>query len=251
MLGNMPGTWKPHNPTNVTLAELKVFQEVPRDAVQALSRRCQWRWYGTNQVILQCCDHSQDVFFVMRGKARAIHDSLSGREVIFGEMLQGEMFGELAAIDGNPRSVGVVSAADSLIAVMPGPLFRETLSKYGPFAATVLRRLAGLVRSSSERIAEFSTFSVRNRVHAELLRLSRPNKNGNTAIISPAPTHAELASRISTHREAVTRELNSLARVGLIEKQRGRLVIHNLTALAGLLNAECGRSSPTHTHRLQ
>ncbi len=54
-------------------------------------------------------------------------------------------------------------------------------------------------------------------------------------MISPAPTHAEIASRISTHREAVTRELNSLARAKLIEKRGTTLVIREIAALTRLV----------------
>jgi hypothetical protein len=56
-----------------------------------------------------------------------------------------------------------------------------------------------------------------------------------TAVIAPAPTHAEIASRISTHREAVTRELNALARARLIEKRSGVLVIRDIAALTEMV----------------
>ena len=76
-----------------------------------------------------------------------------------------------------------------------------------------IRKLVG----PSTRVIELGTLSVRNRIHAKLLRLSRPSATErNTAIISPIPTHANIASFISTHREAITRELNDLARAGRI-----------------------------------
>ncbi len=54
----------------------------------------------------------------------------------------------------------------------------------------------------------------------------------NTAVISPVPTHADFAARVSTHREAVTRELNALERAGLIARQRGTLIIADFARLA-------------------
>ena len=71
-----------------------------------------------------------------------------------------------------------------------------------------------------------STLSVRQRIYSELLRLARPVPSGGTgAIISPPPTHAELASRVSTHREAVTRELKALERARHLERRSGAFVL--------------------------
>ncbi len=105
-----------------------------------------------------------------------------------------------------------------------------------------MKQLAGSVRGLTERVFEFSALAVRNRVHAELLRLARNHMTGeNTSKIQPAPTHAELASRISTHREAVTRELNRLSKDGLIERQASSLVIHDVERLANLVQNVVGR----------
>ena len=71
-----------------------------------------------------------------------------------------------------------------------------------------------------------------NRIHAELLRLGQPNiMEDGKAIIDPAPTHVEIANRISTHREAVTRELNHLSKQGLIERRKTCLIIKNIEEL--------------------
>src|SRR5262249_5502620 len=89
-----------------------------------------------------------------------------------------------------------------------------------------------------QRVVEFSTLPVRSRVHAELLRLARisaRDPDRTTAVIAPAPTHAEIASRISTHREAVTRELNELVRAKVIEKRGSALVIRDIVELTNMI----------------
>ena len=60
-------------------------------------------------------------------------------------------------------------------------------------------------------------------------------KDGKTAVFQPAPTHADIASRVSTHREAVTRELNHLAQIGLLERRTGALVITDVPGLAHMV----------------
>jgi CRP/FNR family transcriptional regulator, cyclic AMP receptor protein len=230
--------------TAETLAVVKVFRNVPRDILQIVSTRCRWRWFNAHQAIVQLHDNSRDVFFVVRGKACAMHYSVNGREVRLHDLPAGEMFGELSAIDGQSRSANVVAVTDTLVAIMPAPLFWEAIHKHEPFAAAVLRALAGLVRRMSDRVIELSTLSVRSRIHVELLRLSRASPaDRNSAIISPIPTHAELASRVSTHREAVTRELNELARAGLIERRTGKLVIRDVAALVEMVNEVVGNVS--------
>jgi CRP-like cAMP-binding protein len=110
------------------------------------------------------------------------------------------------------------------------------LRKHPAAAAVMLRELTRLIRSLSERVVEFSTLGVKNRIHAELLRLAREHmRDANKAVIMPAPTHNEIASRVSTHREAVTRELNHLAQDGLIERQHGGLTILDVARLSRLV----------------
>ena len=69
------------------------------------------------------------------------------------------------------------------------------------------------------------------RIQAELLRIATltPVK-GKSACISRVPTHANFAARVSTHREAVTREFNRLAKIGIIEQQKQGLVVKDLIA---------------------
>jgi hypothetical protein len=74
---------------------------------------------------------------------------------------------------------------------------------------------------------------VRHRIHNELLRLAHGGEQDKgSAIISPAPKHTDIASYIGTRREAVSRELSYLTRMGLIERQAGRLVIRDVARLA-------------------
>lgn len=219
-----------------TLEGIAIFRGLEPDVRTGLSRRCRWRRYAPGQTILQYQGEGRDVFFVVRGRVCAIFHSASGREVRFGDIEAGEMFGEFAAIDGEPRTADVVSVTDSLIASMSGDQFWDVLRQYETVGAAILRRLTGIARSTLQRVVEFSTLPVRNRVHAELLRLARTGAQDRaTAVISRAPTHAEIASRISTHREAVTRELSELTRAGLIEKRGSDLVIRDVEALESLI----------------
>jgi CRP-like cAMP-binding protein len=103
-------------------------------------------------------------------------------------------------------------------------------------AKALLEHFVAEIRELTTRVYEFSTLAVRYRIQAELLRLARlATPEGRTARIAPAPTHAEIASRTSTHREAVTRELNRLAKIGILEQRSRELWITDVERLAGLV----------------
>ena len=225
-----------------SLAGVEVFQRLGSAERGALAALCHGRRYAGQQRILSHKDPTEDIYFIISGRVRFPIFSLGGKEITFRDQGAGEMFGELGAIDGGPRSAHVMALEDSLLASMSRQTFWEVLRRYPEVAEFTLKRLATLVRLLSERVFEFSTLAVRNRIHAELLRLARENLRGdNTACISPSPTHADIASRISTHREAVPREYHDLFEAGLIEQRRGELVINDVDRLQTMVLEVMGK----------
>jgi CRP-like cAMP-binding protein len=222
------------------LEGIAIFQGIPPKELENLAKRFRWMRYDAGQQIISHMDHSTDVFLVVEGAVRVIIYSAAGKEITFRDIAAGQHFGELAAIDGHPRSATVAALTNCAVASMSTEVFWEILKRYPEASAALVRQLAGSVRALTGRVFEFSAFAVRNRIHAELLRLARDHMAGeNAAVVRPAPTHAEIASRISTNREAVTRELNQLSRDGLVERRSGALVICDVTRLERLVqNAE-------------
>jgi CRP-like cAMP-binding protein len=215
------------------LANFEIFQGLPDEVVETYSKQCLWRRYDAHQTLIEHEDTSRNVFFISFGRARVTHFSASGREISFRDLGPGEIFGEIAAIDGLPRSVSVVALTKMMVAVMPPGVFLELLRRYDQSATAMMLQLTRLIRCLSERVVEFSTFRVQHRIHAELLRLAWKSSPGQkTAVIFPAPTHNDIATRISTHREAVTRELGNLCRAGLLEQRRGSLFILDVDKLS-------------------
>ena len=219
-----------------TLSGIELLSDLTAHHIQELGKQCRWRRYGAGQQIIGHQDETLDVFFIVTGKARVVIYSASGKEVIFPDIGAGQTFGELAAIDGRPRAANVVALTDALVASISPDKFWQVLRDHSEVSARILKRFSGWVRQMSERVFEMSTLAAKNRIHAELLRLARDQENdGNTATISPAPTHAEFAARISTQREVVTRELNALSRDGLIERRGRSLVIRDMSRLCQMV----------------
>jgi len=219
-----------------TLAKIDLFRSLDEAKIGLLDTRCSWRRATRNRWIMDYQDTTNDVFFIVSGTVRVKLQSVAGREVLLREINAGEFFGELAAIDNQPRSSGIVAVTDVIAARMPASVFRETVHAHPDVCDQLLALLAGQVRILANRVNEFTTLDARHRIYAELLRLSRPEAaNPKHAVVSPPPVHAEIAARVSSRREAVARELKALERAGLLERRRGALVLTDTGRLRQLI----------------
>lgn len=218
------------------LRGVRLLDGLDTPALEKLSGSLDWRRYEAgNQVITRNAE-DRDVYLVIAGKVQVVAFSASGRQITYREMGAGEHFGELAAIDGRARSADVIALEDSLLAIMSQGTFRDLLSKHEALRERMLRGLVAFVREMTDRVFELSTLGVRNRVHAELLRLARrAGVAGNVARICPAPRHGDIASRVSTYREQVTRELSMLTTQGVIAREGNCLVILDVVLLENLV----------------
>jgi CRP/FNR family transcriptional regulator, cyclic AMP receptor protein len=219
------------------LAKIEVLQGLTPADYAALAAKCRWRFYPKGQQIIEQNSGSQDVFLVAQGKVRATIYAVNGREVTFRDLTDGASFGELSAVDGQTRSTSVVAMADTWLASISRDQFKQILRAHPVVVDNVLNRLVGLVRNLTDRIVEYSTLGVRNRIQAELLRMAREKGvKANKASITPSPKHADIASRVSTNREEVTREFGHLAREKILERRRGELAILDVQRLADMVD---------------
>ncbi|MBL0426771.1 Crp/Fnr family transcriptional regulator [Ramlibacter alkalitolerans] len=214
------------------LRNVKMLQGLSQERLEILAARFAWRTVEPGQVIVARNSHDRDVHFVVSGHVRVTSFSAGGKQVTFRDEEPGEMFGDLAAIDGAPRSADVLALDSVLVASLSPEDFRALIAAEELVRERVLQRLAGLVRQLSERVIELSTLGVQNRIHAELLRLARASgATGTQARIDPAPKHADMASQVSTYREQVTRELSLLTKQGLLAKDGNALVLLDVPKL--------------------
>lgn len=218
---------------NATLARVRLFRSLPAADVALLDTRCAWRRAKEKECILNHKDDSADICFVTYGAVRVSIQSVAGKDLSLRVIGEGEFFGELSALDGKPRSAAIHAVSDTVIAKMSPMVFREVIHRYSSICDEVLAALTSEVRRLATRVNEFTNLDVRARIHAELLRLAQTDgASESRAVISPPPTHAELAARVSTHREAVTRELNRMEKAGLLERRRGAIVLLDRAEIA-------------------
>ena len=228
---------------SASLIGIELLSDLPAKALEALSKRCSWRTYHVNEQVINRQSDSCDLYFIVDGRARVVNYSLSGREVTFDDREGGTYFGELAAIDGEPRSANVVALEETVVASLSQTDFHDLLNTYPKVAVRILKNLAKIVRISTDRIMDLTTLGANNRVHAELLRLAKPGlMDDNTAKISPIPIHGDIASRVSTTRETVARVFSDLTREGILQRDRDTLIILNVDALTNIVEIVRGES---------
>lgn len=218
------------------LAGLRLLLSLDSETLTAVERAGVYRRFSPFEQIIDRDGRTTDVYFIVRGRARIVNYSVTGREVAFDDLQEGDHFGELAALDDGPRSANVMALVECLIFALPQRTFRQLLWAHPPIALEVMARLVGIVRAADERIMDLSTLAAQNRVQAELLRqVRRQIADANRGRISPIPVHSDIASRVSTTRETVARVLNDLARRGIVERTKQSLVIHDIAMLEALV----------------
>jgi len=219
-----------------TLDGITIFAGLTTEQRSALVRRCSWREFQPRQEIVRYQDESRMVYFLTAGKAQVTIYSRSGRKVTFRDIHAGDVFGELAAIDGRPRSASVQATSHCTVAAMSAELFWQTMRGEEVVATSVLKLLSDRVRDLTDRVVGLHTKDVPRRILVELLFMAQPSETefGN-AVLYPAPTAGDIAARVGSTRETVARELSRLEKSGIIERRGSTLVIPDFKKLRSLV----------------
>jgi len=179
---------------------------------------------------------ADDVYLIVSGRLQISMFAANGRETILRDMGPGRLVGEMSAISAMPRSASVTAVEDSSLGMLSGTGFRTFMQEEPGAGYWMAVQLAARVRNLTEKTRDLATLPVSARLQSELLRLAleRP-VDGDCCVIAPLPTHMELAARIGTHREAVTRELRLLHQEGIVGQQGRTLEIRSLERLRAAL----------------
>lgn len=204
------------------LRGIALLQGLGDEVLAEVARVCRFQLVRARQTVMARADVEHDCCFVLSGRLRVVALSPGGREVSFRDAGAGETIGEMAALDGRPRSASVVALQESLLARIHPADLKALLRRHWPICERMLEHLARTARTLTERVYELSNLSVQQRLCAELLRsaMASDGAGGERVVLRPTPSHSELATRISSYREQVAREMAELARQGVIRRER-------------------------------
>ena len=214
------------------LSRVSLFAGLGADDLRDVEGRCAWRRVASGELVFDRDSDTLEVYFVIDGAVRILSDVGDDREVALADVLAGNYFGELAAIDGMRRSARVIATQDSLLASLDGSSFLTLMRAHPDIALKVLERLTRIVRNLDARVTQLSTQSESQRVWGELLRLALPDPaRPDGWHIPDLPNHKEIASWAGTSREQVAQAIGELARDGIVRRKSMGLVIGDLPRL--------------------
>ena len=224
------------------LASLIFLAGVPADTLEQFAASVRWIDAGPDEIVVDFDDPTTDVFFVVQGIVRVQICSSNGEHTqILGDFAVGDLVGELSAIDDLHRSAQVKCLVRTCLCVMPATTFLDLAFASRGLGLRLLRLLTARIREQTHRLLEYTALPMRLRLAAELLRLSRLRSDG-MRILSPPPTQEELAARIGTRRETISRELSALTDAGLLRRTRGALVLNDPAALQAVVEAKLNQT---------
>ena len=152
--------------TGDTLLAVDLFRDLSSPVRAAIAQCCTGGLFDAGERIVLQRDDQTDVFFIVSGTVRVTFHSKPGKDVQFRDQHAGQCFGELAAIDGSPRSADVVALSDVFVGTIKAHEFLEIATRHPEVSTKLFVQLTSLIRSLSDRVIELSTLGVKNRIHA-------------------------------------------------------------------------------------
>ena len=171
-------------------------------------------------------DHSDACYIVKSGELRVTREHSDGRAIALATLGPGDIFGELAMLDGGTRSASVETLSDSELLALPASDVRRTIADHGDIATKLIIAITRRLRETNERVARQSFQTVPSRVAGVLSQLiaeeAIPEERSG---ITVRMTQADLAQLAGTSRESVSRFLATLERAGVVQVGRGRVTV--------------------------
>tara|TARA_E500000178_G_scaffold4663_1_gene4885 strand:+ start:1359 stop:2057 length:699 start_codon:yes stop_codon:yes gene_type:complete len=212
--------------------KLSLFSSLNDDDFKKLINKSKVELYNSGSNIIEQGDVSNSVYFLIYGSVHVIDYSRLDRAVSYASLKDGDMFGEMSAVDGFPRSAWVSAVTQCQVICLSGETFLEIIKSKGEVCFTLLKQFSTRIRHADERISEVSVLGVEQRACVEIIRMLKMNeKDHNTYIIENMPTQANFASLIGSTRETVSRIFTKLRLESILIKTDDGYIVPNKKAL--------------------
>lgn len=191
--------------------------------------------YAKDEILFWQGDTSTDLYLLRQGKVRIYKISPGGRETSINIFSTGNIFGEFAAIDQQPRSANALAITRCLLWRMDGDVFLQHLRTMPELAFELSRVLVGKLRWTSEFAETVAQYDAAGRLlHILLLyneQFGEVLEAGKRYSLELGLNQDDLASLVGARREWVNRLLQTWQRQGWMEYKVGRIVIHDLSKM--------------------
>jgi CRP/FNR family transcriptional regulator len=221
-----------------TLRRVPLFNELSETELTSIAERVSVSRYEAGQIVFCEGDKGGDLLIVKEGSVRILKTAASGRHQLIAIERPGSSLGEVSAFDGGPYSTTAVTISQTVLLRLNGEHFRNLCLAHPNVSLKVIRVLGHRLRHSRRLIEQLSFATVRDRLIAHLLGLAeeRGIRSNEGIQIDLLENNEELAARLGTVRELVSRNLGRLHGEGLIIMRRRAVTIPDDAALRAELN---------------
>jgi CRP-like cAMP-binding protein len=210
------------------LIKVPLLSHLTDNARDNFSKKCRWVEFSPNESVIERGMRDTNVYFIITGNVHVLNYSETGRAFTYATLKEGDMFGELAAIDGLPRSAWVCTITHCQMATAPGSEFVKLLPHNPEMTLALLRRMSSNIRLLDERLTDLTLLGAEQRACTELLRMAKPDQEEPGGyLVAPMLTHANFANLVGVSRETVSRIFRKLREDSLIVHNKRGLCIPN------------------------
>jgi len=216
-----------------SLQQCALFEHAGPEALAEVTGRLRRRRFRRNEVIFHQGDAGASLHVVSAGAIKILLPSAEGDEAIIATLRPGDFFGELALLDGAPRSATAVALESSETMELPRDTFRDLLDHDPSLRDALLAGLAHELRRVTGQVEELHFLDLAGRLAMRLSRLARDADPTSDEVRLDWPyTQSDLASMIGGTRQSVNKLLSQLVDDGLVIIERETLIIPSVAALA-------------------
>jgi len=197
-----------------------IFHNLPEDDLRKISLNFEILNLPMDEVLFYEKDQSNDMYIVLEGKVKASLFDEHGNELVLAEFGPGEIIGEMGIIDQLPRSATVVAEENTKLAVLRRDIFLKIIRENPDIAFNVIKALVARLRRTDDMVEALAFRNVESRIVKFLVEVGKERgaKEGGRYKVRKM-THRELASRVGSSREAVTKALKALTFKKIIEEK--------------------------------
>jgi len=205
------------------LNNIELFTDLDEQEFANLAHKAITRQYPRNTVVISEGDVSDSLYIILEGAVKVFLSNEDGKEVILNTQGPDEYFGEMALLDPAPRSASVMTTEKSRLSIIAKPDFEAFLRQHPEAMLKILCRSIKRLRALTDTVGSLALLDVYGRVARLLLKLAETE--GDQKIVRAELTQQEIANRIGSSREMVSRILKDLRTGGYIEMRDKHIIL--------------------------
>ncbi|MEI7638817.1 MAG: Crp/Fnr family transcriptional regulator [Syntrophus sp. (in: bacteria)] len=209
------------------IKQIPLFSSLNHEDIEIIAALLRRRSIKKGDVIFQKGDEGTALYAILSGRIKIIVTRPAGDKITVAILNDGDIFGEMALLDGMPRSADAVALEETQLAVLDRNDFLAFLAQHEHAVLAILRTLSLRLRKTDDFLSEICFLSLSARLAKRLLELAKGESGGGNDVssLSMRMTQNELSNLLGVSRESVNKELKTLRDKGIVSTERSKIII--------------------------